>query len=768
MVTGLSSAEAAHRAAAGQDNRTHARYTKPVWAILRENLCTVFNLINFLLAAAVLAVGSYKNALFLGVVITNLAIGIVQEIRAKAAAERLELAADTPVTVLRDGGETAISREAVVLDDVYRLRAGDRVPTDGVILDGACEADTAALTGESLPAAFSAAAAVSAGFILTSGTILVRATAVGDGCRMARIAESAKTHKPARSEIMRTLNRVVTALAIAILPLGALLLWRQLQISPWDEAIVSVTAALINMIPEGLVLLTSTVLAVAVIRLSKHRVLVRELASIESLARVDMLCLDKTGTLTEGDMEVAGTIPLDGSDSASIFSRLAAVLDDASPTFNALHRAFPPDMTARATAILPFSSTRKYTGAAFGDVTYLLGAPEWVMPSLPDAVREAMTAIDLSLRVLLLVRTDMLPTEGGACEKAVPVALVTLRDRVRETAPQTMAYFTEQGVALRVLSGDNPATASAVAARAGVPDAWLAVDAATLKTSRDIADAVSKYVVFGRVTPLQKKEIIEAMQQKGHTVAMTGDGVNDVPALRAADCGVAMATGTDAARAVAKLVLLNSDFSAMPAIVAEGRRSVNNLQRSASLFLIKTLYATALAVLFAVVPWEYPFVPIQATLVSVTTIGIPSFLLALEPGHDRIRGRFLANILKRALPGALAVLFTLVSTELAGRYLGLSSIQIGTACVGILGVAGLVMVRKACTPPTPIRILVFCAMAAGFMTGYFAFPAFFELAPISSRSLLYIISVLLTVALFEAIEWLIRRYKAKIDKGVIT
>ncbi|MGN1073410.1 MAG: HAD-IC family P-type ATPase, partial [Eubacteriales bacterium] len=458
MNPGLSPEEAARREAAGRVNRLRMRYTKPVSAILRENLCTVFNLVNFVLAAAVLAAGSYKNALFLGIVIANLAIGIVQELRAKAAAERLELEAVSPVTVLRGGREMRIPPERIVEGDVCRLGAGERVPADGVVLEGACEADTSALTGESLPAPLGEGDAVSGGFILTAGTVLVRMDAVGEDCRMARIAASAKTHKPARSEIMRTLNRVVTVLAAAILPIGALLLWRQLALSPWNEAVVSVTAALINMIPEGLMLLTSTVLAVSVIRLSKKRVLVRELASIESLARVDMLCLDKTGTLTEGDMELFCLEPLgDGTEAsaAAALSGLTAVLADASPTFEAVRRAFPPDASARAVRVQPFSSDRKYAGADFGGEWSLLGAPERVMPALPDAVRARIAALDPSLRVLLLARADGMPGETDAIR---PEALVVLRDRVRASAAETMAYFSAQGVALRVISGDSPAT----------------------------------------------------------------------------------------------------------------------------------------------------------------------------------------------------------------------------------------------------------------------------------------------------------------------
>ena len=756
MNTGLTSGEAARRAAAGQANRSTAPKSKPVSAILRENICTVFNLVNLLLAAAVLSVGSYKNALFIGVVLFNLAIGIIQELRARNAVLRLELDASSPVRVLRDGAETALPSEDIVLGDLLRLRLGERVPVDGVILDGACEADTAMLTGEIDAAAFAAGDTLYAGYVLTAGTVLLQADAVGDGCRMARIAADAKTHKPVSSEIMSTLERLVTILGIAILPLGALLLWRQTRLAPWPQAVVSVTAALVNMIPEGLMLLTSTVLAVSVVRLSRRGVLVRELASIESLARVDVLCLDKTGTLTEGDMELCGIFPLTDTLSESevraALSRLTAVLDDESPTFSAIRRACPPDPAASAAALLPFSSARKRSGAAFSDGALVLGAPKWLCPG-NGAVQTAEAALDPALRVLLLARSDTL--EADAAE---PLALITLRDKLRPSAPQTMRYFTEQGVSLRVFSGDDPVTAAAAAALAGVPDAANAVDASTLDSPEKLREAADRYTIFGRVTPQQKKELVRCLQEAGHTVAMTGDGVNDVPALRTADCGIAMASGTDAARAVAKLVLLASDFDALPAIVAEGRRSVNNLQRSASLFLVKTLYAAALAALFALVPWPYPLIPIQATLCSVTTIGIPSFLLALEPNHDRIRGRFLANILRKALPSAAAVVVTLVAAELIAHGRQLPQAEINAAFVGILGGAGLAMVRRTCTPRTPWRTAVFAAMAALFAVGYLPLARFFELPAPLSRSWLSLAAFAAAALLSELLAWLLRRF----------
>ncbi len=753
-MAGLTHEEAARRAAAGQGNRAHTPRCKSVRSILRENLCTVFNLVNFLLAAAVLSVGSYKNALFLGVVFSNLAIGIIQELRARQAVLRLELRAVSPVRTLRSGEEVSLAPEELVLGDAVHLRAGERVPADARILEGFCEADTAALTGEGEPRGFAPGDVLDAGFILTSGSVLAGLTAVGDDCRIAQIAASARTHKPAKSEIMVTLERLVSVMGILILPLGALLLWRQTRLSPWPEAIVSTAASLIAMIPEGLMLLTSSVLAVAVVRLSAKQVLVRELASIESLARVDTLCLDKTGTLTEGDMDVRCILPLgdrSGGELRAVLSRLTGVLDECSPTWQALCRACPPDRTAKADELLPFSSERKRSGARFGETVWVLGAPRRLCPGNPR-VEEVLCAHEPSWRWLLLGRAD-----APDAPFVRPEALIALTDRVRPSAPGTMEYFTRQGVRLLVISGDDPDTVSAIAAGAGVPHASSRIDASLLDTPEKLRAACERYTVFGRVTPEQKRALVEALQQAGHTVAMTGDGVNDVPALRSADCGIAMASGTEAARAVAKLVLVGSDFDALPSVVAEGRRSVNNLQRSASLFLVKTMYAAALAVLFAVLPWEYPFIPVQMTLCSVATIGTPSFLLALEPNRERIRGRFLDAVLRHALPSALSVVVMIPAAELLARGLGLPEQELATACVGILGAAGLSQVRRVCVPRTPWRAAVFCGMCAIFALGYLPLSSFFELTPPLSRTLLCPVTFVLTAAFAEALARAFRR-----------
>ncbi|MBE6930738.1 MAG: HAD family hydrolase [Ruminococcaceae bacterium] len=736
-LQGLSDEEVRSRIAEGQINRDVGKLSKPVSTILRENLCTVFNLVNLLLAAAVIAVGSYKNTLFLGIVLSNLVIGIVQELRAKRTLDRLTLMNASRVRVLRGDTLTELPHDQIVRDDILRLGAGERVCADCVILEGACSADESFLTGESLAQERGVGDELMAGSFLLSGSVWVRAVRVGQMSRMAQITADAKRQKKAHSEIMSTLTAVVRVMAFLIIPVGALLLRQQLAIpgTTFADGVVATTAALVGMIPEGLMLLTSSVMAVGVIRLSRKRVLVQELTAIESLARVDVLCLDKTGTLTSGHMELACIEPLGNASEAlcrDALSRVTTALEDENPTMLALRAAVPAaeNLTVRRT--VPFSSQYKWSGAAFDDETLVLGAPEWVYPSMDDGLRDHLHTLGSDGRVLLLARTqEPFPAKDGILPGGLtPLGLLVLRDELRTTASETLAYFRSQDVDIRVISGDSVETVAGVARRAGVPDADLAVDASTLSDD-ELRDAALTHKVFGRVTPMQKKLLIQSLQAAGHVVAMTGDGVNDVPALKVADCGVAMAAGADAARSTAKLVLLDSNFDALPPVVAEGRRSINNLQRSASLFLVKTIYATVLAAVFAIVPWQYPFVPIQMSLISGLTIGTPSFILALEPNHDRVRGRFFANVLSRASTGAVTVLVCIAWNYFAGLRGALPWEEIGTLCLLTSGTAGLFVVLHACLPFNPIRACLFACMTIGFYGAVTVLSSLFEVTALS-------------------------------------
>jgi len=766
-LRGLDAQAVQQRVSEGCINRDVGRLSKPVSTIFRENICTVFNLVNLILAAAVIAVGSYKNALFLGIVLSNLAIGIIQELRAKRTLDRLSLMNASRVRVLRGDTLTELAHQEIVQDDILRLTAGERVCADCVVISGNASVDESFLTGESMSVEKSPGDEILAGSFLLTGSLWVRAVRVGPMSHMAQITADARRQKKAHSEIMSALTAVVRVMGFLILPVGALLLRQQLSIpgTSFEEGIVSTTAALVGMIPEGLMLLTSSVMAVGVIRLSRRRVLVQELTAIESLARVDVLCLDKTGTLTSGRMELRCIEPLDSvseADCRCALSQLCTVLEDETPTIAALRAAVPADHSMSPVRTVPFSSLYKWSGAAFEGRTLVLGAPEWVFPVMDKVTRLHLHELEAEGRVLMLAQTTQpFPLEEGKLpDGLMPLCFLCLRDELRPTAGRTLAYFREQGVDIRVISGDSVDTAVSVARRAGVPDADRAVDASILSDD-ELKAAAGTAKVFGRVTPMQKKLLIQTLQAQGHTVAMTGDGVNDVPALKAADCGVAMAGGADAARSTAKLVLLDSDFDALPAVVAEGRRSINNLQRSASLFLVKTIYATVLAVVFAILPLQYPFVPIQMSLISGLTIGVPSFILALEPNCERVRGRFFRSVLGRASTGAVTVLVCIAWNYLFGLSRGLSWEELGTVCLLTTGIAGLFVVLHACLPFNIIRAALFGCMTIGFFGAVLVLGGIFEVTALSTAGWMTLAGgVLLAVMVFWG-QIAVRTWKRK-------
>lgn len=733
---GLSDVQVQQRMQAGKVNRDTSVPTKSIGRIIRDNACTLFNLINAVLAAAVLLVGSYKNLLFLGVVFCNLVIGTVQEIRAKRTVDKLSLLSAAGAHVIRGGKKRTVPLEEVVLDDILELTSGGQIAADCVIRSGECEVNESLVTGEADPIHKTAGDTLLSGSYLVSGRCRAQVEHVGADNYIATISAGAKQLKRAQSAIMDALNRIIRFVSIMIIPVGALLFLKQLSIdgNTLSQAVVSTTAALIGMIPEGLVLLTSSVLAVSVIRLSRHRVLVQELYCIEALARVDVLCLDKTGTITEGRMELHDVVPLgEGSrlQAEQALGALAGVQDDGGPTMDAVRRRYPSASGWSAVQTVPFSSEKKWSGATFaGRGTYVLGAPEFVLRGNIGAVEPAMARYTRENRVLLLAHADGGFVGRDLPEGLRPLALILIRDVIRPQAPDTLRYFAEQGVGLKVISGDNMHTVSAIARRAGLEGADCCVDASTLKTDEELAAAAERYTVFGRVSPMQKQQLIRALKAQGHTVAMTGDGVNDVLALREADCSVAMASGSDAARNVAQLVLLDSRFDAMPQVVAEGRRTINNIQRSASLFLVKTIYATLLAVLFLLIPLPYPFMPIQLTLTSVFTIGIPSFVLALEPNRERVKGDFLRNVISKAVPGAVTIVFNVLVVSAAAFLLDIPQQQISTMCVMLTGFTGFLLVFRICLPFNPLRIALFAVIVGGFTLCVFFLHSLFSLVPL--------------------------------------
>ena len=756
-IKGLTSEEVRAAQAAGKVNADATVKTRSYGSIFRSNICTLFNLINVILAVFVFLTGSYKNMLFMLVIVINTIIGIVQEIRSKITTDRLSIVVAANVEVMRDGKIQKIPIDELVLGDVMRLGRGNQIPTDSVVLKGECKTDESLLTGESRLIPKHAGDQLYSGSFINAGAVWARVEKVGADNYAAQITNEAKQKKAINSEIMTSLNKIIKYVSIFMFPVGLLLFANEylLHHVELDPAILSTVSAMVGMIPEGLILLASTVMAVAVVRLARHQVLVQQLYCIETLARVDVLCLDKTGTITTGGMEVSGLVPLSTADSepkeqelSKIVASLVASDEDPNDTARAIQEYFglakegkqkaeqaitPADLL-KPTRVIPFSSDTKWSGAAFANgEAYVMGAAQFVLEKNANTLAQIKDTLDTyaaDARVLLVARVEGFDTNGTIEGEVTPLGFVCLRDQIRSTAAQTITYFKEQGVKLKVISGDDPHTVSGIAQKVGIEGADRFVDASTLKTDQDIASAIKNYNVFGRVRPEQKKAFVLALQAEGHTVAMTGDGVNDVLALKASDCSVAMASGSDAARTVAQLVLVDNDFASMPAVVAEGRRSINNLQRSASLFLVKTLLSITAAFLFIFLPWQYPFVPIQLTLISAFTIGLPSFVLALEPNKDLVRGHFLPNAVVHSIPGAVcAVVSIVVLTIVGNEAIGLGYRQVSTLCVMVVGLLGIMLVIRLSIPFTPLRWGLLVVVIGGLLIGVVGFGWLFDIAP---------------------------------------
>ncbi|MBQ9004671.1 MAG: HAD-IC family P-type ATPase [Eggerthellaceae bacterium] len=746
-IGGLSSAEVEAARAAGDANVDAGTKTRSIRDILRDNICTLFNLINVILFVFVLITGSLRNGLFMIVIVINTAIGIVQEIRSKQMTDRLSIVASSKVDVIRDGVRVEVGTDELVRGDCIVLGRGNQIPCDSTVLSGNANVDESLLTGESDLIPKSAGSTLMSGSFVNSGTVVARIDHVGAENYAAKISAEAKAQKDINSEIMTSLNGIIKFVSIVIFPVG-LLLFGSMYWSggvEFNEAVLSAVAALVGMVPEGLILLTSSVLALAVIRLSQHEVLVQQLYCIETLAHVDTLCLDKTGTITSGAMEVEGLKVLDvasgesGAERERACAQALVTIAAADPDTNETGKAILDWGKALGVAreriadYVPFSSDRKWSGATFeSGESYVMGAGQFVLGDGYAKVAAEVEELAANARVLVLARVDGF---DGEAIVGVPEAqaLVSIRDQIRTSAAETIGYFCDQGVDVKVISGDDPRTVSGIAAKVGVPHADRFVDATTLTTDEDVARAIAENSIFGRVKPEQKKAFVMALQKAGHTVAMTGDGVNDTLALKQADCSVAMAAGSDAARNVAQLVLVDNDFASMPKVVVEGRRSINNLQRSASLFLVKTLFSMALAVLFILLPWQYPYQPIQMTLISAFTIGVPSFVLALEPNRDRIKGRFLENVVVKSIPGALTVVLAVIAVNLWGYIgAGLDYAQVSTVCVLLTAWIGVNLIFRVSMPFTPLRIalIVFviagCIVGASFFSNLFSISAFTE------------------------------------------
>ena len=760
LETGLTAEQVQARRAEGFVNTDDTIKTKTEKQIILENTFTFFNILNFVLALFILLVGSFKNLLFLGVIFSNTIIGSVQGIRAKRTIDKLSLISAPKVTVLRDGALQTVAVSDIVLDDIMHLSNGQQICADAVVCDGEAEVNESLITGESDPVVKRAGDTLLSGSFVVSGACYAQVEHIGSENYANRIANDAKTIKKSHSEILHSLDFIVKTLGVALIPIGLLLFSKQFFIlhDSIQDAVVSTVAAMLGMIPEGLILLTSVVFAVSVLRLSKYKTLVQDLYCSESLARVDVLCLDKTGTITEGTMQVDELIPLEGFTEADMTAPLTAlvnVLSDDNPTYNAVKSRFSAKSTWHAEETVAFSSARKWSGATFtAHGTYVMGAGEFILRDRFGALREQTeTYAARGARVLLLARANSGFLENKTLPLDLqPVGLIAISDKIRAEAPQTLRYFAEQGVTLKVISGDNAVTVSNIAQKAGLVGAENYCDASTLQTELDAAEAIEQYTVFGRVTPQQKLQFVKALKENGHTVAMTGDGVNDVLALKEADCSIAMASGSDAARTVSNLVLLDSNFASMPQVVKEGRRSINNLQRSASLFLQKTLYSTVLSVLFIFLSASYPFEPIQLTFISSLTIGIPSFILALEPNRDLVRGNFLTNVLKKAFPSALTMILGVLFLCLFRQPLGLSNEQVSTLCVIVAFTVGFMLMFKLCVPFNVLRGVLFGAMLAAFFLGSLFFGEIFSLVPLTVPMLIILIPLLIVLIVFMVLS----------------
>ena len=720
--------------------------TKSIGQIITMNFFTLFNFLNFGLGLAIFLVGSYKNLLFLGVVFCNTLISTIQEIRSKITIDKLSLLNESKVMVIRDGIEKQIGIYELVLGDIVKLRAGNQIVADSKIISGEILVNESLITGESESVTKNSGMEILSGSFVVSGMALAEVIHVGAENYTAKISAEAKYIKKVNSEIMNFINKIIKYISIAIVPIGILLFFSQIDNGTFRDTTIHVVAALIGMIPEGLVLLTSTVLAISVIRLSKYNVLVQELYCIETLARVDTICLDKTGTITKGEMEVSKLVPLNGNSMSDITDALGLMsyhMDSDNQTMEAISKKYARRNDYKVLEIVPFSSQSKWSGISFEGVSYVLGAPEILLNDTSKIDRELSLYVN-SNRVVLLGRVN------HKLNKKLPVdieamALVVINDKIRLEAKATLNYFKEQGVKIKLISGDNPLTVAGVAEKVGLEDVRY-IDMS--KCSLPIIEIADKYDIFGRVKPSQKKEIIMALKASGHTVAMTGDGVNDVLALKEADCSVAMNSGSDAARNVSQLVLLDSNFSSMPKVVAEGRRSINNIQRSSSLFLCKTTYATLLAILFVFLPISYPFEPIQLTLTSVVTIGIPSFILALEPNNERINGKIIVNVLKKSIPTALTIVTNVLIIVLLPNIIRLTEAEVSTLCVILTGLTGFMLLYRISLPFNKLRRGLFIILFILFVLEVIFLRNLFSLVILNLKLLVLILALFMIAIVF--------------------
>ncbi len=725
---GLSTQEVQERVSKGLINGDQNIKTKSVGQIFKTHLCTFFNMIILIAAVLVviftpkngeLEVADFANLGFVAVVFFNIIVGLVQELKAKQTIDKLTLLSAPKVVVRRDGQSQEIAISEIVMDDIVLLSAGRQIAADCVIVDGFVEVNESQITGE--PDAISkeiGANALSGSFVV-SGNATTQVYHVGKDNFATKISSGAKYIKQTNSEILRSLNVFIKLMTILVVPLGLLLIIIKGFVHGNDISATVLTAlgTITGMIPAGLMALTSAVFCVSIVRLARHKTLAQDLYCAESLARVDVLCLDKTGTITEGCMEVVEIVDKSEQEETTILNIMAMTtrgIGDRNATAEAI-LDYTVDYKTKAVpkSFIAFNAKRKWSSATFGEKTYVIGAVEFILGNTAELHEEINEYAEKGQRVIALVECEGEPQGYTLPEKKKLLAYIIITDKIRAEAPNTLKYFAEQGVAIKVISGDNPVTVKAIAERAGVVGFEKYVDASTLTSPELIEEAIHKYTIFGRVTPDQKLQFVKALKKKGHKVGMTGDGVNDVLALKESDCSIAMASGSDASKSVSQLVLLDSNFASMPKIVAEGRRSINNLQRTAALYLMKTLYNFMLALIFLVISSDLPFMPKHLTLIGTATIGLPSYVLALEPNNELVKGKFFSTVISNALPGALAVAIGVVAITLTSRALpSLDSDQISTMCLIYTCLIGLTFITKISLPLNAVRTTMIVAMFA--------------------------------------------------------
>lgn len=780
-ITGLTDEEVRQRVEEGLTNRADISTDKTTKEIVISNVFTYFNLIFLVITILLIMVGSFRNLTFLPIIIGNTVIGIVQEIRAKKTLEKMSLLNAPHADVIRNGSVKQISTEELVKDDVILLTAGKQICADAVVISGNIQVNESLLTGEADEVEKTEGSTLMSGSFVVSGECYARLEKVGNESYISKLSLEAKSMGgKEQSEMIRSINLIVKWVGIVIIPIGLILFWQSHFVNGESitKSVTSTVAAIIGMIPEGLYLLTTVALALSTMKLARKKVLLHDMKSIETLARVDVLCVDKTGTITEPDMKLKEIFlcknsGADGTQTALTLDELKSlILDyanasvDNNATMLAL-KAYAADALTNNTSALhrtavsqqAFSSSLKYGSVTFSDGTYLLGAPEFIMhDDFARIEEEIIPYADKGDRVLLFARYDGENVENGVNGSVTPLGFVALANPIRENAVKTFEYFKSQGVAIKVISGDNPRTVSRIAIQAGIESAESFVDAATLDTEDKIADAVNKYTVFGRVTPKQKKQLVKALQAKGHTVAMTGDGVNDILAMKDADCSVAMASGSEAAAQAAQVVLLDSDFAHMPDVVYEGRRVVNNIQRSASLFLVKNIFSLLLSLFSVILMVTYPLEPAQVSLISMFTIGVPGFLLALEQNKDRIKGRFITNVMLKALPGGLTDVIAVGALVICGEVFCISDASIGTIATLVLSVVGFMILFKISEPLNGMKYAVIIGNIAGLVFSGFFLKKLFALTDLSN------ICILLMIVFGFAAESLFRNLTLLVEK----